>query len=281
MIAPKPIKSQIIQSPPSTVVTEAKFESSFSEIENPSESFEPVVVPPPVPEHKIPLKHPISHVAGPQPVIASTTMKSIDLFGAIPFQSAAVGPTNQVPATQLATNQIATNHPLDTTQQPIKIAPPLQIITLKPINHQSTILPPTSSSQVGLVLKHVPKSIPQPTVSLVSSSMVPPQSTAQLSKPAIIQAKPSLVTPIVATPLNQSSLAPIGAVSPKNVALQKSNSKLKSKVAKKYEVDESDDDVDGLLDPNEDESENILDLEKASKDSKKKDKKKDKKVCLN
>lgn len=67
-------------------------------------------------------------------------------------------------------------------------------------------------------------------------------------------------------------------VTSKSTVLQKSNSKLKSKVAKKYEVDESDDEVDGLLDPNEDESDMVISGGASKKD--KKDKKKDKKVCL-
>lgn len=73
----------------------------------------------------------------------------------------------------------------------------------------------------------------------------------------------------------QDTLAPIGAsVSKLNRnQMQKSNSKLKSKVAKKYEVDESDDEVDVLLDQSNDNEDEQIFSEQVDLKKKKKDKK--------
>ncbi|OTF84042.1 hypothetical protein BLA29_004622, partial [Euroglyphus maynei] len=99
--------------------------------------------------------------------------------------------------------------------------------------------PPSSSSSLSIT---TPKTLP---TSL--SSATNPATTAKQ--------KPTLSTSNVIQ--TSSSVASTGSSSKlSRNQLQRSNLKIKSKVAKKYEVDESDDEVDGLLDPNE--SEDLL-----------------------
>lgn len=180
----------------------------------------------------------------------TTFVKPTDLFGAIPFAS----------STDPNGKKVNDKSILPTTcvkqQTTYTIDLPIQVINLKPVNHlpfSNSVAPTKTNSNPSLSNAKISTSIVS-NISLITTTSVTKPDSKLIS---IMATLPSTTTIQTGKPL-----------------LQKSNSKLKSKVAKKYEVDESDDEVDGLLDPNDDDPEQLMD----STANKKKEKKKDKKV---
>lgn len=277
--ADKPLAAKPAAS--SVVVVEQQFESSFTELPPPSKVMTaepPPTLPKPIASHgsQLPATYAVPPPPPPSMTAAQTSVpsssassvnsfsatpvtsitKSTDLFGAVPFQT--------------------TVAPISGSSAAVAGQPPLQIISLKPVNHGQTAAvagpPPVAPKPVIQAAAAI--SAAKPIISVQQPPAIAPKPITTVQKsavPAVPQSPPS------------PSVVKSGTV----VLLQKSNSsklkKAKVVAKKKYEVDESDDEVDGLLDQPDllmDETELtgvvgvVLDGKKD-----KKEKKKDKKVC--
>lgn len=98
-------------------------------------------------------------------------------------------------------------------------------------------------------------------MSNISSKLIPSVANSlPVSAPVLSSTSgPVLVSSPVTNPPKEKSKSPIPSL--------KSVGKIKTKTARKYEVDESDEEVDGLLEPQEEEI--VLKSKKTKKDSKK------------
>lgn len=156
-----------------------------------------------------------------------------------------------------------------TTTTSNTISPPSILIS----NDSKNISVPRSTTDLFGAVPFETKSIKQPQNQIVKIPQIIPPSSSSLI--ATTKTLSSAINPITTTTAakqptttttsnviqtSSSSSSTISTGSGVNKLnrnqLQRSNLKIKSKVAKKYEVDESDDEVDGLLDPNE--SEDLL-----------------------
>ena len=162
-----------------------------------------------------------------------------------------------------------------TTTTSNTISPPSILIS----NDSKNISVPRSTTDLFGAVPFETKSIKQPQNQIVKIPQIIPPSSSSLI--ATTKTLSSAINPITTT-ATTAAKQPTTATTTSNVIqtsssssstistgsgvnnnnklnrnqLQRSNLKIKSKVAKKYEVDESDDEVDGLLDPNE--SEDLL-----------------------
>nr|XP_027204073.1 probable serine/threonine-protein kinase DDB_G0282963 [Dermatophagoides pteronyssinus] len=195
-----------------------------------------------------------SNTISPPSILISNDSKNIsvprsttDLFGAVPFEtSSSSSSTKSIKQQQ---NQIV--------KIPQLTPPSLSLIaTTKTSSLSSAINPITTTATTAAK---------QPTTATTTSNVIQTSSSSS------------------------STISTGSGVNNNNKLnrnqLQRSNLKIKSKVAKKYEVDESDDEVDGLLDPNESEDllmdgdDRSIANEQSSLANKKKNKKDKKEKC--
>lgn len=236
----------------------------------------------------------------PVPIIQESTtspkekkeqMKATDLFGAVPFSSSS--------HSHIATNDSKGQNLVKIPQPLSSSASKLQGAKTGVIKIKVTSTPSSSSINVPVTisLSITSASIINSTTTLTSGVMSgiastsvaattslakhQPQALKYVKSPNLTSTTTILTTANISTTTStlSSTAANAGISKLSRNQLQRSNLKIKSKVAKKYEVDESDDEVDGLLDPleNDDIDNDVVQFDSSNKKKNKKDKKVQKK----
>lgn len=208
---------------------------------------------------------------------AKEQMKATDLFGAVPFSSSHSHISTNDSKCQ---NLITIPQPLSSSSSKLQTVKTGVIkIKVSSTPSSSSISPSTASTSIINSTTTLTSGVIASTGTVTTTFLAKhqPQTVKYVQSQNLSSINTILTTANISTTTSTLSLATTNAGISKlsRNQLQRSNLKIKSKVAKKYEVDESDDEVDGLLDPleNDDIDNDVVQFDSSNKKKNKKDKK--------